>query len=534
MIKPLNSIKMKKIFNYILAGGILSFSLTSCVDQLDQMPHIGTTSDDVYNSVDNYTSVLAKIYASYIMTGQEMGGGNSDMSSNTGQDYMRCYFNLQQLGTDEVASTWLEGDNIFDLSYLSWDANDPWVSDMYYRAYYTIAVANEFLRNSGDSKIASFSENDQVILRRYAAEARFLRALSYYHVLDLYRKGPFVTENDPVGAFIPPCYTAEQLFSFVESELKEVGELLPSKNETIYGHASRGAAYTLLAKLYLNGEVYTSTRYYDECIDAANLVIADGYSLESDYSKLFNADNHKRTNEIIFPFVVDSRTSVSWGSSTYIVCGAMGNTSDFLNPMDYGVAAGWGSFRVRGNIPTLFEEGDGRAMFFTQGQTQEVEVLDNQSNGYFVTKWTNLTDEGKPSSNTQSFGVDTDYPLFRLADVYLMVAESVARGSGKESRAKAAEYVNMLRERAYGDQSGNIAATELTEQLILNERARELYWEGTRRTDLIRYNMFTTNSYMWEWKGGVRNGRAVSNKFNYYPIPTSELSANPNMTNPEY
>ena len=98
----------------------------------------------------------------------------------------------------------------------------------------------------------------------------------------------------------------------------------------------------------------------------------------------------------------------------------------------------------------------------------------------------------------------------------------------------AAGYVNQLRERAYGDASGNIASTELTPQLILSERSRELYWEGTRRTDLVRYGMFTTGSYLWEWKGGVRNGKSVDAKFNYYPIPTTELSANPNMTNPEY
>ena len=512
----------------------MSVSLTGCVDQLDQMPHIETTSKDVYTSVENYTSVLAKIYASYIMTGQELGGGNSDMSSNTGQDYMRCYYNLQQLGTDEVASTWLDGDLIIDLTYLTWDANDPWVSDMYYRAYYTIALANEFLRNSTDSKLSSFSESDQTILRKFAAEARFLRSLSYYHILDLYRKGPFVTENDPVGVFIPPCYSSVQLFDFIESELKDIAELLPAKNEVIYGHASRGAANTLLAKLYLNAEVYTSKAYYDECIDAANLVIADGYSLEPEYAKLFNADNNNRTNEIIFPFVVDSKTSVSWGSSTYIVCGAMGNSSDFLDPSVYGVTQGWGSFRTRAELPSLFAEGDGRAMFFTEGQTLNVDVMDNQTNGYFVTKWTNLTDAGEASSNTQSFGVDTDFPMFRLADVYLMIAESVARGSGKVSRETAAGYVNQLRERAYGDASGNIASTELTPQLILSERSRELYWEGTRRTDLVRYGMFTTGSYLWEWKGGVRNGKSVDAKFNYYPIPTTELSANPNMTNPEY
>lgn len=523
---------MKKIFSYILLGSMALFS--SCLDELDQMPNTETTSKDVYTSVANYKAVLAKIYASYVMTGQQMGGGNSDISSVTGQDYMRCYFNLQQAGTDELAMTWLEGDNLYGLSYMSWDANDPWVTDLYYRAYYTITLSNELLRNSSESKISTFSEDEQKELRLFAAETRFLRAMSYYHVLDLYRKGPFVNENDPVGAFIPPCYDSNQLFAFIESELKEIALILPSKNDVEAGRASRGAVNSLLAKLYLNAEVYTSKSYYDECIEAANLVLADGYSLEDDYSKLFNAENDKRTNEIIFSFGIDSKYSVSWGSSTYIVCGAMGTTSDYLNSKDYGVEAPWGSFRAKGALTSLFEEEDKRAMFFTEGQGQFVEVLDNQSQGYFVTKWTNLTDSGETSSNTASFGVDTDLPVFRLADVYLMIAESVARGSNKETKSKAAEYVNLLRKRAYGSDAGNIDASEISADMIIKERSRELYWEGTRRTDLIRNNMFTTGSYLWEWKGGTAAGRAVHSKYNYYPIPHSELTANPNMTNPEY
>ena len=173
----------------------------------------------------------------------------------------------------------------------------------------------------------------------------------------------------------------------------------------------------MLAKLYLNAEVYTSQSYYDECITAAKEVLKQGYSLESDYSKLFNADNDKRTNEIIFSFCVDSEHTVSWGSSTYIVCGAMGTTSDLLDPSKYGVAAPWGSFRAKGALTSLFEEGDSRAMFFTDGQTQDVEIFDNQTNGYFVTKWTNLKDDGTTAYNTAYFCLNTDFHMFRLAVV---------------------------------------------------------------------------------------------------------------------
>lgn len=526
---------MKKIIYLSLI--FLAGYFTSCTGDLDQYPHTETTSVDVYSKAENYKSVLAKIYASFITTGQEKGGGNSDIESITGQDYMRCYFNMQEAGTDELASTWLEGDKVRDLTYLSWDANDPWVSDMYYRIYYTIALSNEFLRNAGDSQISKFTEAEQQDIRHCRAETRFLRALAYYHALDLYRNIPFVTENDPVGTYIPPRYTGAEIFDYIEAELQDIDNDLLSKDQCEYGRAPKAAAYALLAKLYLNAEVYTGVAKYTECIAYCNKVIGEGYTLETEYKKLFNADNHKRTNEIIYAFPIDATHTVSWGATTYIICGAVSNTSDFQVPTDYGVTSGWGMFRIRGEVPALFNDKDGRGLFFKEGQSQYLDILDNQSNGYFVEKWSNLTDAGETASNTVDGGVNTDYPLFRLADVYLMLAESVVRGGSGSSASTALGYVNDLRKRAFGDNyatTGKVNSSELTKDFILDERARELYWECTRRTDLIRHNKFTTSTYLWQWKGGVKNGVAVDSKYNIYPIPSTDLIANPNLHNEKY
>ena len=523
---------MKKIFYSVLF--ISTFIFSSCVGDLDQFPHKETTSADVYAEAANYKAVLGKLYVSFVTAGQEKGGGNADLSSNNGQDYMRCYFNLQECGTDELASTWLEGDKVGDLTYLTWDANDTWVSDMYYRIYYTIALCNEFLRNAGDDQIAKFTEREQADIRHYRAEARFIRALAYYHALDLFRNIPFVTENDPVGSFLPPRYTGTQVFEYIESELKDIDTDLLDRNACEYGRACKQAAYTLLAKLYLNAKIYTGNEHWTDCITYCKEVIKAGYTLEDDYAKLFNADNDKRTNEIIFSLPVDAARTVSWGSTTYIICGAVSNASDYQKPEKYGVTSAWGMFRIRGEVPALFQEGDGRAMFFTEGQTQTVDVIDNQSNGYFVEKWTNLTDAGEAASNTVDGGVNTDFPLFRLADVYLMLAEAVVRGGSGSDVTTALGYVNELRERAFGSDAGAVTSGELTPDFILDERARELYWECTRRTDLIRYDKFTTSSYLWQWKGGVKDGRAVNSKYNIYPIPTTDLTANPNLYNENY
>lgn len=160
--------------------------------------------------------------------------------------------------------------------------------------------------------------------------------------------------------------------------------------------------------------------------------------------------------------------------------------------------------------------------------------MDDQSTGWLVTKWTNLTDDGQSASNTAENGANTDYPLFRLADVYLMYGEAVARGGQGGNATTAMGYVNELRERAFGDTSENVTEADLNTDFYLDERCRELYWESTRRTDLIRFNRFTTADKLWEWKGGSSSGTSVDSKFNIYPIPSTELTANPNLYNENY
>ncbi len=526
---------MKKYIYYILLA--LGVVMVSCTDDLNQIPHINTqpNAGEVYGDAANYKKVLAKIYASYVIAGQELGGGNADISSVNGYDFLRGYFNLQEAATDEVANTWLQGDKIAGLTYITWDANDPWVSDTYYRTYYSITLCNEFIRNCSDDKISGFSQTEQNEIRTYKAEARFHRAMFYYFVIDLFGKGPFVNENTPIGAYIPEAYSRKQLFEYIESELLAISDQLPPVE---YGRVNNAVVWTLLAKLYLNAGVYTGTERYTDCITYCKKVMNAGYSLEPDYAKLFNADNHNRTNEIIFPLIVDSEHTVSWGATTYIACGACGNSST-QDPAKYGLTNGWGMFRVRGELPALFGDvtasKDSRCLFYVDGQTQYLDkAIDDQSCGYFSEKFTNLTDKGEQASNTGAVGVNTDYPMFRLADVYLMLAESVLRGGVGATREEALTLLNLLRERAYGDKSGNIVDTEMSLQYIIDERARELHFECTRRTDLIRFNMFITNEYLWQWKGGVKGGRAVDKKYNVYPIPHAELSANPNLKNENY
>ena len=552
--------KLQKILYGMVMGTAVLTGATGCISDLDQYPQTETTSKDVYTTLANYEAVLGKIYAAMVTSGQGKGGDNKDMESvlnqGDGFDYMRMFWNMQECGTDEVASTWLTGEQTTGLTYLSWDANDAWVSDMYYRIYYNIALCNEFLRNAN---AASFSGAEGTKMTEYKAEVRFMRALFYFHALDLYRYIPMVTENDPVGSYIPPRSTPQQTFDYIESELKDcVSDLLPASS-CPYGQASQGAAYTLLAKLYLNSEAFTSVAKYAECKVACEQVLNMGYTLESDYSKLFNADNDQRTNEIIFALPVSAEHTVSWGASTYLVCGQLSLSNSSQSAGDFGVAQGWSEFRLRPEFVDKFTEsdingsGDKRCTFFTTGQSKDVTSMKDDTTGYLSEKWSNLTDDGATASNTSDAGVETDYPLFRLADIYLMYAECVVRlkadwdpwGGGSDasdtnvvaSRKQGAIYwINLLRERAGTSDvwASNFADDEAFLQFILDERAREFYHEGYRRTDLIRFGQFTTSKYIWQWKGGVPEGQAVDSKYNIYPIPNTELTANPNLYNDNY
>ncbi len=515
--------------------------LASC--ELDQYPHTETTSKDVYVSAANYESVLSGIYTSMIVN------LSSISSDDRFQNYTRALLMFQEATTDNMDNVWAAGESTTDLNDLAWTAGDPWISAMYYHIYNIVALSNEFIRNASDDKIASFSDEDRKSITGWRNEARCLRALAYYHALDLFPAVPFVDENDPVGSYVPETYTREQLFTYLESELQELSQpgMLPAN---LYGHMTQGTASAILARMYLNAEIYVGKPYYDECIEACKDVISCGYSLADSYHGLFNADNHKRTDEIIFALACNAVNTVAWGAGTYMVCATR---FDFDAGMeeDFGVATYWNCLRARPQLVDKFSDGDSRGYFGTrnraaytdspeegwykvdgdtkyvyQDRPKEIISHDETTSGWLINKWSNLTDAGETASDTRTVGAETDFPMFRLADVYLMLAEAVLRGGEGASRSDALGYVNLIRTRAFGDASGNISDPELTLDFILDERARELYTEATRRTDLIRFGKYTSG-YDWNWKGGVKDGRDVDGRYAVLPIPEAELSANP-------
>ena len=521
---------MKSIYKItiVLAGIILI--LPSCIKDLDTVPIDPdiVTSATVYDNPEAYKMVLAKLYAGLAVTGQTGPAGNPDISGideGFGQ-YLRGYWYAQELTTDEAVISWND-QTIKDFHWQTWNSSDVFITAFYYRIFYQITLCNEFIRETTDAKLDDRGVTGQLRtdIGYYRAEARFLRALSYYHALDLFGNVPFVTEEDEPGAFFPEQIKRPELYNYIESELLAIEGQLVDARANEYARADKAADWMLLAKLYLNSEVYIGQPKYTECLTYCNKIINAGYSLEPEYKDLFLADNDN-SPEVIFPIAFDGIHTKTWGGTTFIIHAAVGGD---MVPQDYGIDGGWAGTRTTSafvdKFPDETGDADGRAMFFTEGQNKEIEDISSFNDGYAITKFRNVTSTGIPGSDLTF--PDTDFPLFRLGDVYLMYAEAVLRGGSGGDMSTAIGYINALRERAYGDNSGDVTSIDL--QFIIDERARELYWEASRRTDLIRFGMFTTSAYLWPWKGKVAEGTATNDRYNLFPIPSADITANPNL-----
>lgn len=516
-----------------VAALAIGLGLSACTDVLVE-PKSTVTGGNIFTDASSYRSFLAKLYAGLAVSGQQGPSGRPDIEGNDegfGQ-YVRGLWQLQELPTDEAVIGWGDA-GLPEMVTGQWGSTNQFVGAMYYRIFFQVALANEFLRETTVDALTRRGHEGIAEIPQYRAEARLLRALSYWHGIDLFGDIPLVTEDYEAGSPPPSQTTREDIFDFIEAELIDVRSTLPAVGAAEYGRMDQGALAMLLAKLYMNAEVYGNGDHYAQARAELETVIAGPYSLDATYHDMFLADNHT-SPEFIFAVPYDGVHTQTWGGTTFIEHAAVGGS---MVQADYGLDWGWWGLRVTQQFVNLYEGGaggpDGRAdIFYTNGQNLDVTNLGDFASGYAYPKYQNVTSTGAMGSHPTF--VDTDYPMFRLADAYLMYAEAVLRGGGG-SQAQALSYVNAIRERAYGDQSGNITGAELTLNFVLDERARELGWEGHRRNDLIRYGLFTGGTYLWAFKGGSAGGGALDTHLALYPLPASELVANPNLVqNPGY
>lgn len=542
--------------NKFLIGVILSaVMVTACVKDLDVTPKDPNTilSGNLNDDPVYLKQALGKIYASFIIAGQGSNGGD-DIIASDGNFFttMRALWNLQELPTDEAICAW--GDvGIADLNTQTWSAANPFLTALYQRLGLSITYANEYIR------FTKSNTNPDVI--GYNAEARFLRALAYYWYIDLFGNPPFTTEADGVGKFFPKQLDTDfqtgrtKLFNYITSELRAIEPFLNDPGY-MYPQADKGAAWMLLARMYLNAEVFTGTAKWDSVKIYTDKVINSGaYMLETNYRKNFSADNgrHEGNKEMIFAWAQDGTFIQGYVGTTFIIQsssdsryirsedfhGLTSNTNwngnratrQFLNVM-IDTLATYGNFPVPYNADSLFTQSTDKRVFLKRKLSPDIPSASSSGDyGIGVYKFTAKNANGTFVGPNPAFA-NTDFPVFRYADALMMRAEALYR---KGDAANAVLDINKIRERAFGNTSGNITAAQLNAQFLLNERGREFYYEGQRRTDLVRFGQFTNGTYTWAWKGGVFGGTQTSSHLNVYPIPADEVAANPFINqNPNY
>jgi hypothetical protein len=556
---------MKKITKISFLA-VLAFLLVpvSCINDLDTLPlnETDATSETAYAEPASYLNGLAYIYGYWALVSQGDAGSSDISVSDAGQSELaRMYMVLNELSTDSFKIIW--GDNyVAPIQYQRWtSADNEAIIAVYTRCMKGITLVNEYLIQTDDEKLDERGHSgEKETIHGYRVEARFNRALFYYLLLDLFGNPPFAMEEN-IGGDLPKQIQRKDLYDWLEAELLELANSpdMPSKGQVPYPRATKGSVWAVLARMYLNAEVYTGTAQWQKAKDAATSVINMGYSLHPNYQELFMQDNttNGATQEFIYAVSYDKDHTQSWGGTTHLVSATLSSDANKAIAQNLGLSGllnpeTWNGYHVADDYVQRFElsgvqwgakegfgydreKSDKRAFFYNIGSTKEFDNTTTDT-GWRCWKFTGLYSDGHTVSDAESnykFS-SIDFPIFRLAEMYLIHAEADARMSGGEvSDPISKGYIDQLRERA-----GVASKTPSTLSLdwLLNERARELMWEGHRRTDLIRYGYFTSMQFPWTLKGGVMNGKvSLPEHRKIYPIILDDLNANPNLVqNPGY
>ena len=555
---------------------LLTASLSSCMDDLDK----GNIDPNV-DATPNITGLYSKCYAGLIMEGND-GTADFTIDDNGKSTLLRNLFNFNEVPTDEAICWWSDG-GIADVGYNKFDPGNATLKNLYYRLMSNISYENQFL-----SLDAAKAETTKY------AEVRVLRAYSYFLMLDFFGDPTFIDKISAETPRQAHSYNSkfeegksytraellqmgrEFLFGWVEKELLEAEpNLLEAKAETSdtdpnYGRIDKGTCWLLLSRLYLNAGTYLNNDgqnnpYWNKALEYAEKIIdpSTGYALFDDskmsadakangykpYDLLFMGDNGSNgaSCEALLPLMQDGDKTQGWGGSMFYVAALWDASMQTVAGKDAATTANsWSGMRVRPQFVEKFFTDpsvvvnksakeiramnvDDRAILWGKGNSDGDRTLDIGANDKFVKgiatpKWNNNYSNG--GTPHDSYNVDIDFFLFRVAEAYLNAAEAEMHLNG-EGSAKAKKYIDALRNRAHAAVRASYTLND-----VLDERSRELYCEGLRRTDLIRFNQFggTQATYKWELKGGSTNGTTFAKTNNVYPIPSSEIRSNKNLT----
>jgi len=554
---------MKKYFKSIIIAGVLLFGTNACIHDLNV-----ESIDPNRISQASLDGLFLKIYGTLGLTGQQGPAGQGDIAGidEGNSSFFRMIYTMNEFPADMIFWVWPDV-GVEDIRTARWNPANPLIRGLYSRLYFNITLCNLFL----DETVGETSPD--MLARR--AEVRFIRALNYFYLLDMFGNVPFTIT---ISRENPYQIQRADLYAWLVDELKDLyTDLAPAGNRISYYRVDQAAAWLLLSRVFLNAEVYTGTPDWENAALYAKKVIDSPYQLASEYRFLFMGDNNELSGvndayrEIILPIAQHGQFARSWGGSKFLI--AATHTGEMA---DWGITASWQCIRARRELVELFfplmssyddianatvkgetadiiaAAGDDRAMFtnfrrryneetgemdtvmislmgrrFPQGSTSPTQAPFFE--GWAITKFTNhFADPNRSPSDP--VWPDMDIPFMRKAEAYLNYAEAVFRGA-PASGMSALDAINTVRRRANASDLTSLSLDE-----ILRERGREFFSEGYRRSDLIRFNRFGGNTgYFWEWKGGAILGRHFEEFRNLYPIPMSDMIANPNLTqNPGY
>ena len=542
---------MKKYIKTVFAPAValmLGMASTSCVNDLDKEPISPKIDLEVNND-----GLLNKCYANFGINGNGSGSNSDDdcdvkgFSDNGMTGLVRAMWCLNELPTDEATCNW--GDGLQELNSAKFDPSHPWMKLYFTRLTLGITFCNQYLEVAGGEDATK------------TAECRFLRAMQYYLLMDAYGNVPF---SESMGK--PEQKSRKDMYEWLVNELTEIEPNLSAPQaktsaQAGYGRVDKAACWMLLARLYLNAEAYTGKAEWSKAKDYAKKVMTSGYELNmngkgkwSAYQMLFMADNGETNaaKECLFPIIQNTEKVVSYGNSFFLTAstfnGDMHANSDDLDGTNGCVSAQWAGNRARPELIKKFFPNstapevpsyemttaakDDRAIFCGEKRNSvDINNYTEFKDGYGVCKFINYFATDGKSSYNPAFS-DADYFFLRVAEAYLTYAEADARLNGNNTTADGTEAINKLRKRANATtREGSYSLNE-----ICDEWSREFYFEGIRRTTLVRFNRFGGNTdYTWQWKGGEKAGKSFDATKNIFAIPVNELQSNGNLKqNPGY
>lgn len=541
---------MKKLI-YIIASVLLA----SCVNDLDTLPLNKTepVSEYVYGKDENaYLSGLGRLYFQFVTNDltdlQQMDGGASEI--------IRAFWSVQETTTDEAKCSWENDAWVRALNTNTWsETQNDAVYAVYVRTLQGIALVNEYLRQTAPERLEARGVSADLAgkIDSFRDEARFIRAYLYWMAIDCFGSVPFTTEKSPFGgAYFPQQASRADIFDFCVNELTylmsdESDMPLPRSN---YPRADKGSAAGLLARMYLNSEVYTGVERWAEAKAVCEGIFGMGYTLCPDYAALFRGDNGENLQargEMLWTVDYNAEKTQSYGGSSYILSATLASTDITDESRPNGQRNGWAGLRVpyefvsryfdvsgQDYLTGAYDVADKRGeVFYIKGRQESMEnALYSFMNGWSCLKFNNIpfgqTNESYlPQSALKSFA-DVDFPMIRLGEIYLIYAEACMH--------LGAEGMALPKLRELSSRAGVEPPQQISQEFLVAERARELMWEAHRRTDLIRYGLFHTDAYRWPYKGGDSYaGQSFPEYKCIFPIPPTELATNDKLVqNPGY